>query len=92
MERTDVELNKLAEELLSYKKLKKECEAMLEKLESEVRAEIEKHGGEINTGSHKMSVTVYSRTSFCAKVFKEQNPGLYEEYCEVTEATRLNVA
>ena len=80
-------------EYKEYKALLKEAEAELERLETVLKGELAKKGvEELDVGGTMVRNTSFIRKSFDSKVFRAENPELYESYTKEIKGYRFSVA
>lgn len=76
-----------------YKEMLKEAEAEVERLEAELKKELERKGvNELEVGEFKVRWTPMVSKRFDSRGFKAAEPELYEAWTKEVESRRFSVA
>lgn len=86
----DSEMSKTVEEYLELSKKIKELEREKSKC-NDILLEGYKNGHYPDNPDHSLKLATITRHSFNSTKFKEEQPALYEQYCEDSESTRFTV-
>ena len=88
---TQVELDKIAHDLIDIRGMIKELEAEAESLTDKIKGEMIERGEEVIVGDNwKASWVNVNSSKFDSKAFKADHAELYQEYVKANTFTRFN--